>query len=169
WHNATLTATTTTTTVNGGTGAVTVNHATGVTLAAHVASASGTPTGDVSFNTVPGLPNIHNGGIGSLTLDGLGHSPLPPTAPKTIIPGGTYTIKAHYGGDTSFAQSDDGTGVQVTVAQENSKVLANIVTFDLNTGNVVTVGATTFAFGSPYILRVDIENSAGTTSNCNPV
>src|SRR5262249_5534416 len=30
WHNATLTATTTTTTVNGGTGAVTVNHATGV-------------------------------------------------------------------------------------------------------------------------------------------
>src|SRR5262249_31217263 len=36
WHTATLAATTTTTTVNGGTAPVHVNHATGVTLAAHV-------------------------------------------------------------------------------------------------------------------------------------
>src|SRR5262249_23108664 len=139
WPTATLTATTTATKVNGGTGAVTVGHHTGVVLSADVTGAGGPPTGDVSFIA----PTAVNGGIGAIPLIA-GHAALPAGTPNTIIPGGTYTIKAHYGGDQTFAPSDDATGVQVTVNKENSGVQSAIVRFDTQ-----TVGDTTFPFGSP--------------------
>jgi pro-kumamolisin-like protein/Big-like domain-containing protein len=167
WPTATLTATTTTTKVNGDVIPVTVAHNVGVVLSAHVASGGGVPTGDVSFLAPQGTPF---GGIGFLPLDGSGDAALPPGTAKTIIPGGTYALKAHYGGDATFAPSDDATGVQVTVTKENSKTGPAIVQFDLNTGNVILpVGATSFSFGSPYILRVDILNTTGTAATCNPV
>src|SRR5262249_54443065 len=143
------------------------NHAMTVILAAHVASTTtGTPTGDVSFNAPQGTPNA---AIGFLTLDASGNTIEPNPNPGTKIPGGAYTLKAHYGGDQTFAQSDDATGVPVTVDKENSGVLAELVTFDPLTGNITNTNAATFAFGSPYILRIDIENSIGTATTCQPL
>src|SRR5215469_4053472 len=150
-----LTTTTTATMVNGGTTAVTITHGQSVSLSATVTSTSGTPTGDVSFIA----PTSVNGGIGSVMLSG-GTA----RATTTLLPGGSYSLKAHYAGDGTFAPSDDPTGVPVTVNKENSRLQYGIVTFDPVTGNIISTNATTFAYGSPYILRIDILNS--TTSAC---
>src|SRR5262249_20830202 len=105
WPSAGLKATPPMTTVKGATPAVHINHAMTVILAAHVASTTtGTPTGDVSFNAPQGTPNA---AIGFLTLDASGNTIEPNPNPGTKIPGGAYTLKAHYGGDQTFAQSDD--------------------------------------------------------------
>jgi subtilase family serine protease len=156
--------TTTSTKVNGVTTAVTVNHGTAVTLSATVTSGSGTPTGDVSFpGPVPPPPTNVNGGIGNATLNGSGVASLS----TTFLPGGSYTLKAHYAGDGNFAASDDPTGVSVVVNKESSKLQYGIVTFDPVTGNITSTNATAFGYGSPYILRIDILNSTNTA--CQPL
>ena len=161
-----LTTTTTATMVNGGTTAVTITHGQSVNLSATVRpqSGTGTPTGDVSFLA----PTVVNGGIGCFQV-------LPSTCSQTLsggtasftttfLPGGSYSLKAHYAGDSTFAPSDDATGVPVTVNKENSRLQYGIVTFDPLTGQIIGTNATTFVYGSPYILRIDILNS--TTSAC---
>ncbi len=100
-----------------------------------------------------------NAGIGSGTL-----SSGTATFNTTSLPGGSYNLKAHYAGDGTFAPSDDSTGVPVVVNKENSRLQMGIVTFDPVTGNITSTNATSFAYGSPYILRLDILNS--TTSGC---
>jgi hypothetical protein len=150
WHTATLTATTTATKVNGVTTTVTINHGASVTLTGTVTAGAGTPTGDVSFLA----PTARDGGVDFHAL-----AAGVATVTTSFLPGGSYNIKAHYGGDTSFAPSDDPTGVPVVVHPEASKLQMAIVT---NT----TVGVTTVPFGSPYILRFDILNSTNTA--CQP-
>ncbi len=156
--------TTTGTKINGVTTPVTIIHGTSVTLSATVTSTTtGTPTGDVSFLA----PTSVNGGIGAATLSG-GTA----TLPTTFLPGssgGSYNVKAHYAGDGTFAPSDDPTGVPVTVTKENSSLQIGIVTFDPVTGAPISANATNFAYGSPYVFRMDILNTKGTTTNCQPV
>lgn len=150
--------TTTATKVNGATTPVTITHGTSVTLSATVASTTtGTPTGDVSFPA----PTAVNGGVGAATL-----TAGTATLQTKFLPGGSYSLKAHYTGDGTFAPSDDPTGVSVTVNKEPSKLQAGIVTFD-SAGNILSTNATSFAYGSPYILRFDILNSSGQA--CQPL
>jgi len=156
----TFKATSTSTNVNGVTTAVTVNHGAAVTLSATVTSGSGTPTGDVSFP----VPTAVNGGVGNATLNGSGAASLS----TTFLPGGSYNVKAHYAGDGNFGASDDPTGVPVIVNKENSKLQYGIVSFG-PTGNITSTNATALTYGSPYILRIDILNSTGTATNCQPV
>lgn len=146
----TLHATTTATKVNGGTTTVMITHGTSVNLSATVTSASGTPTGDVSFLA----PTAVNGGIGAATLSG-GAA----TLATTFLPGGSYNVKAHYAGDGTFASSDDSTGVPVVVNKENSTLQIGVLTFDA-LGNVNNANATSFQYGSAT-LRMDILNSSG--------
>jgi subtilase family serine protease len=149
-------ATTTGTKINGATTPVTITHGQSVTLSATVTSTSGTPTGDVSFLA----PTSVNGGIGAATLSGgtatLATTFLPGSSGST---GNTYNVKAHYAGDGTFAPSDDPTGVPVVVNKENSRLQYGIVTFNPTTDAIVSTNATSFAYGSPYILRIDILNS----------
>ena len=176
WHAATLSATTASTKVNNSTSAVTITHGTSVTLSATVTSGGGTPTGDVSFP----VPMTPGGGTdcplqtflvlgstctpGFVTLSGGTGSQA-----TTSLPGGHYNLKAHYGGDVNFAPTDDPTGVSVTVNPEASTLQVGIVTFDPTSGNITSTNATGFAYGSPYILRADILNSTGNTTNCQPL
>jgi hypothetical protein len=157
----------TNTQVNGGTSLVTVTHGQSANLTALVTSGSGTPTGDVSFTcgtqACLSATAALTGGTGFATLSG-----GTVTVPSKTLPGGTYTVKAHYAGDGTFAPSDDLTGVAVTVNKENSRLQVGIVTQDPNTGNIISTNATSFAYGSPYILRFDILNSTGTATNCQP-
>ncbi len=155
-------ASTTSLKLNGATSTVTITHGTSVAAAVTVAQTSGTvvPTGDVSLIA----PTSVNGGIGSGTLSsGIA------TLNTTFLPGGSYNVKAHYAGDGTFAPSDDATGVPVVVNKENSRLQMGIVTFDPVTGNLTSTNATSFAYGSPYILRLDILNSLGTNTNCQPL
>jgi subtilase family serine protease len=152
---------TTALTINGGISPAPIPHGTAVTLAATVTPTSGTvqPTGDVSFIA----PTTVNGGIGDVTLTA-GTKSLS----TTFLPGGTYSVTAHYAGDGTFAPSDSN-AVPVIVNKESSKLQIGIVTSDPVTGNLTSANATTFAYGSPYILRMDILNSTGTATNCQPL
>ena len=112
-------------------------------------SGSGTPTGSVSLMTSTGVSagtlTLSNGAISGNTI---------------LLPGGTgYTVTAHYAGDATFGGSDS-TPVTVTVGKENSSAQAHLVTFDWQ-GNLISANTTSAVYGSPYLLRVDVLNSAG--------
>jgi len=148
-------STTTSLTLNSG-APVNITHGTAVTAKVTVTStSSGTPTGDVALLA----PTAVNGGIGDNTLSG-----GTVTVTGIILPGGTYNVNARYGGDTTFASSISTPGVPVIVGKENSRLQYGIVTFSPTTGGIVNTNATSFVYGSPYILRMDILNS--TTSAC---
>ena len=150
-------------TVNGATSPVMITHGTPVTAKVTVTSTSaGTPTGDVSLIA----PTAVNGGIGDSTLS-VGAA----TINNVILPGSgptPYLLAARYAGDTTFASSTSAPGISVTVSKENSRLQYGIVTFN-PTGGIVSTNATSFVYGSPYILRMDILNSLGTTTNCLPL
>ena len=112
---------------------------------------SGTPTGLVALQGGPTNSSadiqgftLTNGTVSSTTL---------------ALPGGTYSLTAHYPGDSTYAASDS-TPVPVTVSKENSEPQAFLVTFD-GSGNIISGDTNTATYGSNYILRVNVENSAG--------
>lgn len=151
-------------TLNGGVAPITITHGTAVTAAGTVGPAvAGTtqPTGDVSL-----IASAGNVGAGRGTLNGL--APDVANFTTTTLPGGAYTVHAHYAGDGTFAPSDDPTGVPVTVNKEASNLQVGIVTLD-STGHPLMTNAASFVYGSPYILRVDVLNSTGTATNCQPL
>jgi len=90
--------------------------------------------------------------IDSIALTGTSYS-----IPTTFLPGGIYSIKAHYGGDGKFGASDSPL-VAVNSTKQGSKVIVSFV----NAAGALVTSAQTVAYGSPYILRVDVANNAGT-------
>jgi len=151
--------TTTTLTVNGSTTPGQITHGTAATVKVSVSSTStGTITGDVGLLA----PTAVNGGIGDGTLSG-GSS----TITGVILPGGSYNLNARYAGDTTFASSTSTPGVPVVVNKENSRLQYSIVTFDPASGAITNANATSFVYGSPYVLRMDILNS--TSNACQPL
>jgi len=79
-----------------------------------------------------------------------------------LFPGGNYTVKAHYAGDGVHGASDSN-GVSVTVSPEASQSFVNLVTFD-SKGAVQSFSGNNVNYGSPYLLRVDVTDAAGTVS-----
>ncbi len=116
-------------------------------------SGSGTPTGEDSL-IGPTTSNTTLQGIAGFNL-----SNGTVTASTELLPGGTYTLTAHYPGDSNYAPSDS-SGISVTVGKENSLPQVFLVTFDAN-GNIISGNTNTAVYGTPYILRVNVENSAG--------
>src|SRR5262249_41521799 len=146
-------------TINGSTTPASIVHGSSATAVVTVASTTtGTPTGDVSLIA----PTTTNGGIGEVTLSG-----GTKTFSTTLLPGGTYSVTAHYAGDGTFAPRDSN-AVPVMVTPESSKLQIGILTFDASGKVNSNPFATTFPYGSPYILRMDILNSTGTSTNCLP-
>ena len=126
-----------------------ITHGQSVNVTINVTSGSGTPTGTVS------LLGSQPSGIASFQLTGGSFS-----GTTTFLPGGTYNVTAHYAGDGNFGASDS-SPIQVTVNKENSQTQVGVVTFDLNTGQVISANATSFAYGSPYVVRANVLNSTG--------
>jgi len=131
-----------------------LTHGQAVTVTGSVApsSGSGTPTGAVSLLTSLGVAaggfTLNNGTISGNT---------------DLLPGGTYTITAHYAGDATFGGSDSNP-VQVQVVAESSKTFAHLVTL-ANTGAVTSFSAANATYGSGYyLLRLDVGDSAATLS-----
>ncbi|MGO8795470.1 MAG: Ig-like domain repeat protein [Candidatus Sulfotelmatobacter sp.] len=137
----------------------TVTHGQPVSFSVTVApqSGAGTPTGEISL--LSGL-SANNSAIGAFGLTGGSFS-----GSTDLLPGGTYSVKAYYPGDGNYAASDSN-AISVTVNKENSSPQVFLVTFDSN-GNVLNGDATTAPYGSPYILRVNLDNAAGQL--CSPV
>jgi len=156
WGGVGLTATTTAITASP-TG--TIAHGSNASFTVHVAAGAGTPTGDVSLIATP--IGAAQAGIGPFTLSG-GTASIS----TDMLPGGTaYSVVAHYGGDGTFAQSDSAP-ITVTVSKESSATAVSVVTFD-NNGNIVSNSANTAVYGSPYVLRIDVANAAGTPCSAN--
>jgi subtilase family serine protease len=135
----------------------TITHGQSVNFSVTVApkSGSGSPAGQVSL--VGGPSNEAFAGF-TLTAGSV-------SGTSELLPGGTYSVTAHYDGDGTYGPSDSGP-ISVTVSKENSQPQIFLVTFD-NNGNVVNPNTNTAPYGSPYVLRVNVENSAGAV--CAPV
>jgi hypothetical protein len=154
WKNVTFAPSTTTITspASGATfthGVVPANENFNVTVAQ--TSGSVIPTGDVSLIAGPAGTQQQVVAIGPFKLDNTGKVAIS----TDLLPGGTaYNVVAHYAGDGTFGASGSTPPVTVTVTPESSKTAIALIT---NSG-----AATSVAYGSPYVLRVDVTNSAGT-------
>jgi len=109
---------------------------------------TGTPTGQVSLLTSTGLPagnfTLSNGSVSSTT---------------TLLPGGSYTVSAHYAGDGTYAASDSAPGVAVTVRAEPSTTTVQAYTVDKN-GNFVPF--TTGQYGQDVVyLQANVSGQSG--------
>ena len=138
----------------------TITHGQAVNFSASVAAKSGTgatPTGVISL--VGGPTNSSQGIAGFSLANGA------VSASTDLLPGGTYSVTAHYPGDSTYGPSDSA-AISVTVGKENSQPQVFLATFDSG-GNLINGNTSTAVYGSQYILRVNIENAAG--QMCNPV
>lgn len=152
WNSVTLLPSTTTlSNVN----PTTITHGQTVSFTASVApkTGTGTPTGTISLEG-PSTSYSTAQGIAGFTL-----SSGTVTGTTEMLPGGTYSLTAHYPGDSTYGPSDS-SPISVTVSKENSQLQAFLVTFDSN-GNVINGNTNTATYGTPYLLRVNVENSAG--------
>ena len=114
-----------------------------------VSPATGTPTGLVSLLSTSAL----DPGVTSFTLMAGAVS-----GSTDVLPGGTYSVTAHYPGDSSFAGSTS-SPVSITVTPEASKVAVSAIT--QNSQGVIspfTSGAYGFA---PIYLRADVSGNSG--------
>jgi subtilase family serine protease len=157
WSSVIFKSSTTAFSLNGGTTPVTVTHGTSVPVGITVAAkppATGTPTGDVSLIATSSTGQ----GVGDFTL-----SSGSVTSATKLLPGGTYTVTAHYAGDGTFGASDSTPGISVTVNSETSKTSLGIVV-----GSPCTT-STSIVYGSSYVLNVAVTDSAGAGTVCAPI
>jgi hypothetical protein len=112
-----------------------------------VAPATGTPTGNVALEA----PTSIDPGVAAFALTAAGVSTT-----TDALPGGSYTVIAHYPGDSVFAASDSHP-VAVTVTPEPSSVAVSAVTIDAN-GNGVPFSSGTY--GSVVFPRVDVTGNS---------
>ena len=158
WNTAIVSGSTTTLSLNNS-NAVNITHGQSVPVSITVAAkapATGNPTGDVSL--IAG--STTGQGAGKFTLTN-GSTPAGSTTtllPGSPVPGGSYSVTAHYGGDGTFLASDSAP-VSVIVNPESSLTTLGIVT-------PTSQNATSVVYGSPYILAVQVTNSGGVV--CNP-
>lgn len=155
WKTVNRVGTTTALTLNPMTG---ITHGIGENIGVNITVMPTSATGSVSLiakfadGTTQGLDQfmLVNGKVVNGTTSGL--------------PGGTYTVTAHYAGDGTNAPSDSA-AVNMTVAPENSKIFIVVPTFDLG-GNPLNGNASTFVYGTPYIIRLYVtdHNAVGSSS-----
>ncbi len=138
---------------------ITITHGQPVSFSVTVKpkTGTGTPTGTVSLL---GGPSNSTQGIAGFNLSSGAFS-----GSTDLLPGGAYSVTAHYPGDATYEPSDS-SPVSVTVNKENSLPQVFLVTTDSN-GNIISSNTNTAVYGSPYFLRVNVENSAGQL--CLPV
>ena len=121
---------------------------------------SGSGTGAPKPTAPVALEVIQNGITQSLASFPLTNGSTT-NASTDLLPGGSsYNLTAHYPGDSNYTAADS-SPLTVTVNKENSSLQVELATFNWNgtpTNPPYTMSA---VYGSPYLLRVNVENSAG--------
>ena len=134
----------------------TITHGQTVNFSASVAAKSGTgttPTGAIALLAGSSGPEIGDFLLSNGDTSGS----------TALLPGGSYSVVAHYAGDGTYGPSDSG-GVSVNVTAEASAVFPNLVTIS-NTGAITSFSANSATYGSGYYLfRVDVGNSTASVS-----
>jgi hypothetical protein len=129
-----------------------------ITVKANTGTAA--PSGEVSL--IATMPDGTTRGLDQFTLVNGAISGV-----KTqSLPGGTYNVSAHYAGDGASAPSDS-TPVQVTVGKENSQTFIVVPSFDAQ-GNLLSGNATSFTYGSRYIIRMYVTDKNGVANTTGP-
>jgi len=151
WAATTFKPSQTTLTLN----ATTFNHGdlANVDITVAPQSGTGTPTGDVSL-------------VAALAVNGLGvpMSKYTLTAgalntTSNALPGGTYTVNAHYAGDATFSPSDSTPFGPITVSPENSTTTAVALGYPDRNGHFPTF--TSGPYGAFVYLRADVKGVSG--------
>ncbi len=163
WSSVSTIFTTTTLTLSPTTG---ITHGTAenvnVGITVKPTTGTGVPAGDVSLIATPIPPDGTTRGLDQFTL-----ANGAVTGAKTqSLPGGTYTVSAHYAGDGTNAPSDS-TPSQVTVGKESSQTFLVIPSFD-SQGNLLNGNATSVVYGSRYIIRMYVTDKNGVASTTGP-
>jgi hypothetical protein len=118
----------------------------------------------VTGATAPGP--IGSVALFSSTAGAAGNAPLSPSAGSPTstfastfsnLPGGTYTLTAHYPGDATRAASDSA-GVSVAITAESSNVAVTAFTADSNGG---PVAATSIPYGGLLDLHATVAGASG--------
>lgn len=122
-------------------------------------SGSGTPTGDIALVFVAFAGTVTQSGL-VFTLSGGSVSPV-----LDWLPGGTYTVTAHYAGDGTFGASDSAPGISVIVTPESTtKITLTAPVLNFSNGTIAQALATpaggTVDFGDAVYLRADIAGVA---------
>jgi hypothetical protein len=136
WSSVQFTSSTTTFTLTPATGI----YGSVQTVTAQVSSDSGTPAGTVSLRAnsakLPLTAFVLNGGLASGTV--------------TTLPGGTYSVYAHYDGDGTYSASDSAP-VTVTIGKADSTTAATV--YDLGYSNPVPTNTIPYSYSDrPYIV-----------------
>ncbi len=163
WGSVSTVPTTTTLTLLPTTG---ITHGTSenVTVGITVKPTTGTgvAAGDVSLIATPIPPDGITRGLDQFTLA----NGAVTDAKTQSLPGGTYTVSAHYAGDGTNAPSDS-TPIQVTVGKESSQTFIVVPSFD-SQGNLLNGNATSVTYGSRYIIRMYVTDKNGVASATGP-
>jgi pro-kumamolisin-like protein len=148
---STLTATTTTLVLNGGT-SVNVVHGTAVPVQINVTHTSGTGTasGDVSLINADTGQGIDGFSLVSGSVTGQSTS--------LLLGGSNYHVKAHYAGDGIFSASDSNIVVVNAVTAESSTTSVTTLTFDQSGHAIPFTGG---PFGSFVYVRADVSGLSG--------
>lgn len=144
WSGVAFAPSSATLTLNPTTG-LTHGAAVNVQIAVQAQSGTATPSGLVSLLTSSGQE------VAEFTLSGGAI-----TATTSDLPGGTYTVHAHYAGDDTFAPSDSAP-VSVTVAPETSNTTLTAYTRDYS-GRLNTF--TNFSYGNYLFLRANVAGAS---------
>jgi hypothetical protein len=153
WQSVSFTPSATTLTLNGG-APVHITHGASVPL--RISVTPSTATGEAALMVAPGTPG--NPGIAAFPL-------VSGSVASSIaqLPGGSYSVLAHYGGDSTYGGSYSNS-VPVVVSFETSTTFANMVTVDLNSVPL-SYSASSATYGSGYqLFRVDVGDANASLS-----
>jgi len=118
------------------------------------ASGSGAPTGNVALMASSGTEG------GAFTVSGGSIS-----ASTQLLPGGSYTVTAHYAGDGTFAASDS-PGVSLSVTPEAS---TTSLTAFMVSGQGTPVPVTSVPYGTKVSVQASVAPQSGNTSDGPPI
>ena len=126
------------------------------TLTVAPQTGSGTPSGDVSI--LVSLTNLSDGtALGGIEVAHFTLAGGSVTSTTSALPGGTYSLMAHYEGDGTFLPSDSMPFGPITVSQENSQTSVQLVLLNLTTGAITFT--TSLPYGSNDAIRVNVSST----------
>jgi subtilase family serine protease len=122
-----------------------------------VTSSDGTPTGQVSLIASNTTSTLNNQSGGDFTLGKNGTV----SSSTQLLPGGSYSVRAHYGGDGEYGQSDSNY-IPVRVAPEPSTTVASALLCGVSVFSCA-IGApfSTAPYGTYVFIRADVAGKSG--------
>ena len=157
WETVNTVATTTTLTLSQTTG---ITHVTDENVSVNITVTPTSATGSVSL--IAKLADGTTQGLDQFTLV----SGKVVNDTTNSLPGGTYTVTAHYAGDGTNAPSDS-PAVALTVTPESSQTFIVVPTFD-SSGNLISGNAASVPYGGNYIIRMYVTDKNGVASASGP-